>query len=210
MVKADEQREHDGIDYKGENSMLRRTTVKIRYPAIGICGLSCRLCPRYHTKGESKCGGCKSRLRMTVGCPFITCAVKRKAIEFCWDCQENRTCIRWNAHREFGKKHDTFVCYQKLEDDILFVQKNGIGKFEKLQKIREKLLKEMLLEFNEGRSKNYYCIAVSMLEIDGVKKALSEAIQRTKGLRVEEKSRVLHSILDDAVKAKHFGIRLRK
>jgi hypothetical protein len=26
---------------------------------------------------------------MAVGCPFITCAVKKKGIEFCWDCEEN-------------------------------------------------------------------------------------------------------------------------
>jgi len=26
----------------------------IKYPEIGICGLSCRLCPRYHTESKSK------------------------------------------------------------------------------------------------------------------------------------------------------------
>jgi len=43
----------------------------IKYPEIGICGLSCRLCPRYHTESKSRCGGCKSEFRMSAGCPFI-------------------------------------------------------------------------------------------------------------------------------------------
>jgi len=103
--------------------------MKTKYPEIGVCGLSCRLCPKYHTEGESKCGGCKSEFRMAVGCPFITCAVKKKGIEFCWDCEENITCEKWEKHREFGKHHDTFTCYQKLEDNISFIQKKGVGEF---------------------------------------------------------------------------------
>jgi len=50
----------------------------LRHPEIGICGLSCRLCPSYHTEGKSRCGGYKSETRLAVGCPFITCAVKKK------------------------------------------------------------------------------------------------------------------------------------
>lgn len=57
--------------------------MQVDYPEIGICGLSCRLCPSYHIEGKSRCAGCKSANRMAVGCPFITCAVKKKGIEFC-------------------------------------------------------------------------------------------------------------------------------
>ncbi len=99
---------------------------EIRYPEIGVCGLSCRVCPMYHIESESRCCGCKSDARMAVGCPFITCAVKRKGIEFCWDCEEGITCEKWKKHRDSGKLHDSFKCYQKLEDDISFVQKNGV------------------------------------------------------------------------------------
>jgi hypothetical protein len=38
----------------------------VRHIEIGICGLSCRLCPRYHTDGVSRCGGCKSDSRLAV------------------------------------------------------------------------------------------------------------------------------------------------
>lgn len=185
-------------------------SVDIKYSEIGICGLSCRLCPMHHIVGESRCGGCKSEGRMSVGCPFITCAVKRKGIEFCWDCEENSMCKKWKKHRESGQEHDSFKCYQKLEDDISFIQKNGINEFERLQKIREKLLKEMLQEFNEGRSKNYYCIASTVLEVDELRKALSEAKKKSIGSDIKGKSKVLHSILDELAERKNYHLKLRK
>ncbi len=182
----------------------------IEYPEIGICGLSCRLCPMYYTQGESKCGGCKSKFRMAVGCPFITCAVKKKGIEFCWDCKENKTCEKWNKHREASKQHDSFKCYQKLEANISFILKNGVEEFEKLQKIREKLLKEMLQDFNEGRSKRYYCIATTVLEINELKNVLSEAKEQSRDLDIKDKSKVLHSLLDSVANRKNYLLKLRK
>jgi len=184
--------------------------MKIDYPEIGICGLSCRLCPMYHTKTKSRCFGCKSKVRMAVGCPFITCAIKRKGIEFCWKCEENESCEKWRKHREAGKRFDSFKCYQKLEDNIAFIQKNGIKEFEKVQKIREKLLKEMLQYFNEGRSKSYYCIAATVLEIEELEKVLREAKQESKRLGIKEKSKVLHSLIDEVANRKNYYLKLRK
>ncbi|HIH45193.1 MAG TPA: DUF3795 domain-containing protein [Candidatus Methanoperedenaceae archaeon] len=184
--------------------------VDIRYPEIGICGLSCRLCPHYHTEGESRCGGCKTESRICAGCPFITCALKKKGIEFCWDCEESGTCEKWMNHREAGKMVDSFKCYQKLEDDIAFSQKNGVEEFEKAQKIREHLLKEMLGEFNEGRSKSYYCIAATVLEIEELEDALTKARKGSGGLDIKAKSRVLHSVLDEIAERKNYLLKLRK
>ena len=184
--------------------------MKIKYPGIGICGLSCGLCPNYHMNTKSRCLGCKSEGRMAVGCPFITCAIKKKGIEFCWDCEENKTCEKWRKHREAGEKVDSFKCYQKLEDDIGFIQKNGVAEFEKLQKIREKLLREILQEFNEERSKSYFCIAATVLEIDELKESLAKVKNDSNGLEIKEKSKLLHSILDEIAKQKKYYMKLRK
>lgn len=190
--------------------MTKGTTLQFKYVEIGICGLSCRLCPRYHTETKSKCAGCKSENRMAVGCPFITCAVNNKGIEFCWNCEDNITCEKWKKHREFGENHDTFKCYQKLEDSISFIQKYGVNEFEQVQKARENLLKEMLQEFNEGRSKSYYCIVVTVFEIEELKKALIKARTDSIGLEIKAKSKILHSMLDEIAKRKNYCLKLRK
>lgn len=184
--------------------------MEIKHPAVGICGLSCRLCPSYHAQGPSRCGGCKSASRMAAGCPFITCAVKRKQIEFCWECDESATCEKWRKHRGASQHADSFVCYQKLEANIAAIQHDGVNVFEREQKVKEKLLDEMLDEFNEGRSKTYYSIAATVLEIDELKTALARAAQATDGLNIQEKSRALHAQLDEVAAKKHYVLKLRK
>jgi len=184
--------------------------MKVEHPEIGVCGLSCRLCPAYHRETASKCDGCKTESRMIAGCPFISCAVKKRGIEFCWLCEENKTCQKWKKHRELGKLHDSFVCYQKLEDNISFIQKQGISEFEKQQKTRERLLSDMLKEFNEGRSKTYYCIAATVLEIEDLEKSLAEARKQANGLEPKEKARILHAILDRRAEKRKILLKLRK
>lgn len=184
--------------------------MNIKHTEIGICGLSCRLCPAYFRETKSRCLGCKSEYRMGAACPFHNCAVKKKGIEFCGFCEENKTCEKWRKNREMGKKGDSLVCYQKVEDNIAFIQKNGIVEFENEQKTREQLLREMLAEFNEGRSKTYYCIAATVLETKELRQALNEAKKQTQRFDLKEKSRILHSILDGIAEKKHYCLKLRK
>jgi hypothetical protein len=139
----------------------------------------------YNTEAKSRCSGCKSLSRMAIGCPFISCAVKKKGIEFCWNCEERDTCEKWRKHREAGKKFDSFKCYQTLEEDISFIIENGINEFEKIQKQREHLLKEMLKNFNEGRSKSYYCIAATVFELEELKEALDQAKKESDGFDIK-------------------------
>ena len=147
---------------------------------------------------------------MIVGCTFINCAVRRKGIEFCWLCKENRICEKWRKHRDLGKLHDSFVCYQKLEENLSSIQKHGIAAFERQQKSRERLLGEMLKEFNEGRSKTFYCIASTVLEVEELENALSEARKQSEGLDIEKKSKILHQILNEIAREKNYCLKLRK
>ena len=147
---------------------------------------------------------------MGAGCPFITCALKKKGIEFCWDCEEKKTCEKWAKHRNAAKTADSFTCYQKLEEDIAGIRKNGADEFEETQKKREHLLKEMLRGFNEGRSKTYYCIAAAVMEMGELEQALTQADRDSKGFGIKERSKVLHSILDDIAKQRNYYLKLRK
>ncbi len=177
---------------------------------IGICGLSCRLCPAYHRETKSKCGGCKSEYRMGAPCPFHNCAIKKKHVDFCGQCAESKSCERWGKHREAAKHHDSILSYQKLEDNIEFIQKNGLNEFEKQQIAREKLLKAFLSEFNDGRSKTLYCIAATLLEIDELEKVLERARAESQGLEMKVKSEVMHSLLEEIAEKRNYLLKLRK
>jgi len=204
-------RTHAALPYEISGEISQVTTIMhIEYPEIGVCGLSCRLCPMYNTEAESRCFGCKSPTRMAVGCPFIRCAVKRRGIEFCWGCDESETCEKWKNHREAGKVRDSFKCYQTLEADISFISRHGVSEFQKIQERRGLLLEEMLNNFNEGRSKSYYCIAATVLEPGELEEALSRAKEESGGLDIRARSKVLHRILDEIASRRGYLLKLRK
>jgi hypothetical protein len=184
--------------------------MKINFPEIGVCGLSCGLCPMYQSTATSRCKGCKSKERIALGCPLITCAVKRNGIEFCWQCDKSKTCPKLGKKRQASKKHDSFKCYQKLENDISFIQQKGISPFVTTQKQREKLLRYMLNEYNEGHSKSYYCIAATVLEIDELKESLTEADRISKGFDIRSKAKTLHALLDAIARRNGYILKLRK
>ena len=184
--------------------------MKIKYPEIGVCGLSCRLCPNYQSSSDSRCGGCNSEGRMKVGCSFITCAVKKRGIEFCWQCKEHENCEKWRIRRESGKSHDSFVCYQQLEENIASVSRFGLATFVRNQKAREKLLKAMLTEFNEGRSKSYYCVVATVMDLKEMVQVINQARTETVGMDLKSKSRVLHKIIDAFAETRRYNLKLRK
>ncbi len=109
-----------------------------------------------------------------------------------------------------GKQHDSIVCYQKLEDNINFIKKSGLEEFEKQQETRERVVQSMLPEFNDGRSKTFYCIAATMLEIDELKKALEEAREKSINLDLKAKAEIMHSTLNNIAKNKGYLLKLRK
>jgi hypothetical protein len=147
---------------------------------------------------------------MKVGCSFITCAVKKRGIEFCWQCPEQDDCQRWRRRRAWGKHHDSFVCYKRLEDNNFFIKHKGISAFAKEQQAREQLLTAMLDEFNEGRSKSYYCIAATVMEIQELKQSITQARNESKGMDIKGKSKTLHSIINGVAAKRKYHLKLRK
>ena len=76
--------------------------------------------------------------------------------------------------------------------------------------MREHLLKEMLREFNEGRSKSYYCIAATVMETGELEEALTKAHTDSDGFEIKEKSKVLHALLDEIARQRNYYLKLRK
>jgi len=78
------------------------------------------------------------------------------------------------------------------------------------QSVRELLLSEMLADYNEGRSKRYYCIAATLLEPEELEIALSKVRELDHGMDKREKSKRLHTLLDAAANAHPIKLCLRK
>lgn len=177
------------------------------YPTLGCCGLDCGLCPRYYTVGSSRCPGCLGPdfFNKHPSCSFITCCVKKKNLEVCAECAEF-PCSKFDGF----DAADSFLTHRKAIPNLDLIRKYGLEAFIKQQKKRIELLEEMLNEFDEGRSKSYYCIAATVMEIDELKKALAKARKDSTGLDIKGKAKLLHSKLDEIAEQKVYFLRLRK
>lgn len=178
------------------------------YPLIGCCGIDCVLCPRYHTDGPSACPGCggPSFKEKHPSCGFVTCCVTKHGFEVCSDCEEY-PCNRFDQEKE---GYDSFVTHQKVFDNLDMIREHGMDTFLEQQKIRANLLTTLLEDFNEGRSKSYFCLACALLSVSDIH-ALKETLPEiTPQLPVKEKNKIARSLIDTLARGRGIDLKLRK
>ena len=146
-----------------------------KHPTIGCCGIDCGLCPRYYTDGSSRCPGCGGEGFQQVhpSCSFITCCVKKKGLEACGECDEY-PCSKFDKDIGCG---DSFVLHRKMLPNLEFIKENGLPAFIEQQEKRIAFLETAIRDYNDGRSKGFFCIAAALLSIEGLEHALSLAKQ---------------------------------
>ena len=177
-----------------------------KYPTIGACGLDCSLCPRYYTQGPSRCPGCcgPDFFSKHPSCSLITCCVKKKKLEVCALC-EDFPCSKFD--KILNSPVDSFLTYRKVRHNLYFIKENGIEKFIERQKKRIKLLETMLNDYDEGRSKSFYCIAAALLSIESLEKSLNN-VEKSDNIKTRAKN--LKKILNEMASKEGVELKLRK
>jgi hypothetical protein len=181
------------------------------FPTIGCCGIDCGLCPRYHTAGNSRCPGCAGPnfFEKHPSCGHITCCVKKRKLEVCSQCDEF-PCSKF----ESWAKGDSFVTHQKTLFNLNSIRGEGVEKFTEQQRKRIGLLKTMLEEFDDGRSKSFYCIATALLPVTALEESLHHAQQQIKQDKaksgdIKTRAGILRGLLDDCAAKTGVELKLR-
>ena len=173
------------------------------YPTIGVCGLDCGLCPRCYIVGPSRCPGCcgPGFSSKHPSCSCITCCVKKKNLGVCAECSEF-PCSRFKSDEEYQQLEESssYPSYKKVMTNLNFIKEHGIEKFIGQQKKRIKLLETMIDNFNDGRSRSFYCKSVALLDLTTLKDSLDKAIQKLKTDNIKlndtkTKAKILKNIL---------------
>lgn len=68
----------------------------------------------------------------------------------------------------------------------------------------------MLAEFNEGRSKSFYSIVATIMDIQEIRQAVARARNESVGKDIKGRSKALHLIFDEIAEEKKYNLRLRK
>ena len=186
------------------------------YPTIGCCGLDCGLCPRYYTVGSSRCTGCcgPDFFNKHPSCAFITCCVKKKNLEVCAQCEEF-LCPKFDSSILNGGEYDSFLTYKKAYHNLQLIRKNGIEHFIGKQQKRIELLKVLLNDYDDGRSKSFYCVATTLLPIKDIEQALNETKQKMIEENIEgndnkAKAMILKGRLNNFASKEGIKLQLRK
>ena len=186
------------------------------YPTIGVCGLDCGLCPRYYTVGPSRCPGCcgSDFFNKHTSCSFITCCIKKKNLEVCAECS-NFPCSKFKNDEEYQqlKESSSYPSYKKVMPNLNFIKKHGIEKFAGQQKKRIKLLEKMIENFDDGRSRSFFCKAATLLDLTSLENSFDAASKKIKADNIESndiktKAKILKSILNEIALKK--GVELVK
>lgn len=197
--------------------MLNKMNKLIKtYPTIGTCGLDCGLCPRYYTAGPSRCPGCcgPNFFNKHPSCSFITCCVKKKKLEVCAECSEF-PCSKFKDEEEYQQieESSSYPPSKNIMSNLNFIKEHGVKKFIDQQEKRIKLLEIMIENFNDGRSKSFFCKAVALLDLRSLENSLGDAtrkikINNIKSDDIKNQAKILKNILNEV--ALKEGVELTK
>lgn len=86
--------------------------------------------------------------------------------------------------------------------NLNFIKEHGIEKFVKQQKKRINLLETMIENFDDGRSRIFFCKATALIDLTSLENSLSEATQKIKTDNIKPddikiKAKILRSILNE-------------
>jgi hypothetical protein len=184
-----------------------------KYPIVGACGLNCGLCPRYHTEGTSRCPGCCGQdfWQKHPSCGFITCCVKQRELETCAQCTDWADCDRVAKLLDAAKYHDSFISYKPLADNFAYIQSHGIEDFVRREMEKQEFLRRLIDNYDEGRSKSFYCASCQLIPPDKLREALADAgAKMTADTDVKEKARMVRAAINNLADALQIDLRLRK
>lgn len=179
-----------------------------KYATIGCCGIDCGLCPRFHTKGNSTCPGCGGLnfKDKHPSCGFLTCCVIKNGHEVCSDCNEY-PCKRFDSEKN---GFDSFVTHKKVFANLNQIKVNGIKNFINSQRVRIDILNYLLANFDNGHSKNFFCISCTLLPIDKLQEIYKFAKTLNEGIEIKEKCNQIKGSLKKIADSWDIELKLNK
>jgi len=110
-----------------------------------------------------------------------------------------------------AKYRDSFISYRPVAVNFAFIQKNGIEEFVRLEMEKQKFLRYLIDNYNEGRSKSFYCTSCQLVPLDKLREALIDAkTKMTEDTGIKEKAKLVRAAINNLADALQIDLKLRK
>ena len=130
---------------------------------FSLCGLNCGLCPMFL---GTHCGGCGNGNQ---SCKIAKCSIEQGKIEYCFECK-HYPCEKYQHIDEY----DSFITHRRQKSDLEKAQRIGIEQYNLEQREKAQILNYLLSNYNDGRRKNFFCVAVNLFELSELREAINE------------------------------------
>lgn len=164
-----------------------------KFSTIACCGIDCGLCPQFHSHAKSACPGCGGenfKLKHP-SCGIHTCCVTKSGLETCADCTDF-PCSRFDND---SGQYDSFVTHRRVYQNLNSIRSYGLEPFLDQQRLRIDILKDFLLLANDGRSKNFYCLACALLPLESLTEGHHHLLKMGESLDVKQRCKQLRFYL---------------
>ncbi len=166
------------------------------------CGLNCGLCIMQIDGYCPGCGGGDGNQ----GCAIARCGIQRGGMEYCFQCPEY-PCPRYEGS---GQK-DSFISYRNQRADMEKCRSIGRDAYRAALEKKKDVLHKLLSEYNDGRRKRFFCLAVNLLEIedlDHVLEVLAESHTMESEVKIRAQSAV--ALLNEMAAARGIVLKLKR
>jgi len=173
------------------------------YTLFSLCGLNCGLCSMHLDNYCPGCGGGAGNQP----CAIARCSQQHGGIEFCYLCYEY-PCEKYDDIDAF----DSFITHRNQLKDFKKVKKIGIETYQSELDEKIKILKYLLVNYNDGRRKSFFCIAINLLELQDVKFIVKQVVSETVSdiLTPKEKATLAANLFQDMAKKRKIVLKLNK
>ncbi|HCT91340.1 MAG TPA: hypothetical protein DF613_08165 [Lachnospiraceae bacterium] len=170
---------------------------------FSLCGLNCGLCPMHLNKYCPGCGGGEGNQ----SCKNAKCSLEHSSVEYCFQCSEY-PCEKYNHIDDF----DSFITHRNRKTDLDKAKEIGIEAYNTEQTEKIGILNSLLANYNDGRKKNLFCIAVNLLELQDIKRILLqiENNPEPEEFTFKKQCSVVAGLFKNAAKQKNIELKLRK
>ena len=152
-------------------------------PNFSLCGLNCKLCSM-NISGH--CGGCGFGNQ---SCPIARCSLEHGKLEYCFQCSEY-PCGRY-AHID---EYDSFITHRNQKADLDKMRKIGEEAYNSEQMEKRQILDRLLAEYNDGRKKTLFCLAVNLLSLEDLRTVFENGDME---LSVKERAKLMERRLKE-------------
>jgi len=155
---------------------------------------------------DGHCPGCGGGAG-NQSCSIAKCSLQHDKVEYCFLCPKY-PCQKYDGIDEY----DSFITHQRQLKDAIKAQEMGIEAYCEEQNKKVKILRTLLSDYNDGRRKTFYCVAINLLPLQDIENVMKLIAENTSfnNLAIKEKAENIVSLFQDIAVQQGLILKLRK